>query len=329
MKKVVSVNTSRCELTGRLLQTVQFRDSFIGRPFIKNNLSDELKARMYFFAVGICHQTYNLVNKELNLFGWDYLEHGFLEIAHQKPDLLSPKYILSITQNELIDQIRPFFSPNHSPDSCTLDRLEERTLLWQNMAGFLSDKKNSVTKILEESRGDILWFYESFKHIEAYSDPLQKKTSFLVKLLEDSGLITIKNPGFIIPVMDYHMQRVLLRTGCVEIEDKQLRSKLLQKILLESDEEIRQSCIEAMKLIASVAQIPVLKMNDIFYMLGRSCCNQKPLCVSNQCDKTPCSLTLTLHLTSHSECLLLPICAGSTSVDYRTLNEPAVLTHFY
>lgn len=329
MEKAVHVNKIQCELTAKILSEVKFRTSFLQRPFLVNPLSDELKARMYFFAVGICHQTYQLANKEQNLFGWDYLEYGFLEIAYQKPDLFSPEFILSMSQNELVELIKPFFSPNHQPQNCTLDRLDERMQLWQNMADFLGKNGGLIQPLIQQSGGNVIWFYETLKSMEAFSDPLQKKTGFFIKLLEDSGLFCPKNPEELIPIMDYHMQRVLLRTGCVELPDETLKKKLRNHIELDTDQEIREKCIEAMQLIADGAGIPVLKMNDIFYMLGRSCCNENPLCDGGKCSKSPCSLSLTLELEEHIDCLLEPACKGANSFDYRSIFEPHVITHFY
>ncbi len=82
------------------------------------------------------------------------------------------------------------------------------------------------------------------------------------------------------------MQRVLLRTGCVDIVDESLESDLKNKNPIADDHEIREACIESMKLIAETSGLSVFKMNDVFYTMGRSCCNEEMLCQSGICEKT-------------------------------------------
>ena len=106
------------------------------------------------------------------------------------------------------------------------------------------------------------------------------------------------------------MQRVLLRTGCVEIVDDDLRKKFTARIPLSSDEPIRTGCIDAIKLISQLSGHAASKLNDFFWPLGRSCCNETQLCQIRTCMKNPCSLMNMLTLSSHDECLLEGSCKG-------------------
>lgn len=324
----------QCRVLGQRLRGLPFRNQFYQRPFLAAPMNDELRLRMLFFAVVVCHQTYALKNDRLNLYGWDYLEHGFLAIAAASPELLHPTEISEMAPHALGHRLAPFFSPDATANHSTLDRLEERAQLMIDAADWLCQQhQGNVATFLASTRhrldGNRDSFYQQLREAKPFADPLRKKSTFLLKLLSDAALYHITDPENLIPVMDYHMQRVLLRTGCVVINDQQLRQNLMQRNPLSSDEAVRRASVEAMTLIAREADLNPLLMNDIFYMLGRSCCLENPMCQSHHCDKNPCSLTLTLALPNHDHCLFTGVCCGETDEEYRKIWHPVVATHFY
>lgn len=69
----VIVNTKQSKSVGKIVGQQQFRPDFLKRAFLSIQIEKELKAAMYFYAVGICHQTYDLANPKLNLYCWDFL----------------------------------------------------------------------------------------------------------------------------------------------------------------------------------------------------------------------------------------------------------------
>lgn len=330
----VTTSYDRCRLLGRRLSGIQFKARFYQRPFLSAPMNDELRLRMVFFAVVICHQTYALKNTGLNLFGWDYLEHGFLAMASVSPEILSPTEVSKMDFHTLAHQLAPFFSPDGTASTSTLDRQEERAQLMIEAARWLNLRHQGnmitfLTSTRHQLDGDPESFYHQLQEVKPFADPLRKKSTFLLKLISDASLYQVTDPENLIPVMDYHMQRVLLRTGCVRVNDPELAEKLIQRQPLPSDEEIRTASVEAMTLIAREADLNPLLMNDVFYMLGRSCCLEQPMCQSHRCDKEPCSLTLTLTLAGHSQCLFSGVCTGETNDELRRMWHPVVETHFY
>ncbi|MCK4808355.1 MAG: hypothetical protein KAS90_01910, partial [Candidatus Aenigmarchaeota archaeon] len=141
-------------------------------------------------------------------------------------------------------------------------------------------------------------------------------------------MTNIKDPENFVPVIDYHMQRVLLRMGCVEITDLELKRKLWNREKLESDVAIRNACIQAIKIISNISGHNILKMNDFFWPL-RSCCEEKTLCFDKVCNKDPCTFNLVVDLPSHNTCVFEKVCKGSTNEEYRKYWQPIVSTHFY
>jgi hypothetical protein len=270
----------------------------------------------------------------LNLWGWDYLEHAFLKIAKNKPELIDPKYLNEISESELCDELRPFFSYDGTTESCTLDRLDERAKLMIEASGFIVEAYKGQVGEMLNSTGQKLYnsgngMYELLIKMEAFSDPFQKKSTFLIKLLEEASLLKIEDTSDFIPIMDYHMQRVLMRLGCVEIIDEQMHLQLVARTPVNSDEEIRSACIEAFKIIANISGYPVTKMNDFFWSLGRSCCNETILCKDGFCNKSPCTLFQIVNIKEHNFCIFEQSCKGKQDESYRKLWQPLVETHFY
>jgi hypothetical protein len=334
MENRVSLNIDLCKRIGRTIASYKLRNDFYQREFLSLAIDEETKLRMQFYAVAICHQTHTLYHSGLNLWGWDYLEYAFIEIARNKPGLIDPAVIRKLSVNELATNLRPWFSPDKTPESCTLDRLDERAELMIDASGFILDNFEGKVSNIISSSGHALFnhgkgLYESLRKMEAFSDPLQKKSTFLIKLLEESALLKIKDHEHFIPIMDYHMQRVLMRLGCVEITDKQLHQQLIERTPINSDEAIRVACVDAFRIIADISGHPVTKMNDFFWSVGRSCCNETTLCKDKVCSKNPCTLTQIIKLNIHNFCIFEEDCKGYRDDNYRNLWQPLVDTHFY
>ncbi|MCD6092006.1 MAG: hypothetical protein J7J72_10950 [Bacteroidales bacterium] len=329
---MITVNIEQSKNIGEIVKTLKFKPSFYERDFIQ--VDSPLKMAMHFYAVGICHQTYILANPKLNLYGWDFMEYGFLDILKNAPNLLIAYELVKLSTQELIEKIKPFFAEDHNPSKCTLDSLKERADLWLNMAKILIKYfDGKIENLFDQSdwrkTQNAESLYKPLRLFEAYSDPLQKKSGVFLKLIADAGLVNLDKLTNVIPIMDYHMQRVLLRTGCVEVNDLELKSKLQKRQSISDDKPIRKACIEAMNIISTVSGYQSFKMNDVFYTLGRSCCNETTLCRSHVCEKTPCTLTRAVFLESHTHCIFQSICKGASNDDYHQYWQPQIKTHFY
>ncbi|NCC73288.1 MAG: hypothetical protein EOM06_07790 [Sphingobacteriia bacterium] len=333
-KKVAELNRDQCLRIAEIIRNLKPRKDFYQRNYLRVEADEETIFRMHFFAVAICHQTYTLHHPKLNLWGWDFIEHVFAILAKEKSQLLNPSYLVSTDSSKLVRQLKNWFTYDEEPDHCTLDRPDERVALMQDAAGFVtSEFKGKLSSLFRSSKGFLIHsgtgLYEVLPKMQAFTDSQQKKSTFLIKLLMDAGLITINDPENFIPIMDYHMQRVLMRTGCVEITDPDLRQQLINRKPQNSDEPIRSLCIEAFRIIADTSGHQVTRMNDYFWSLGRSCCNTTTLCHDHRCEKEPCTLTQIIELQAHSRCIFQDICPGAILDDYRNLWQPMVKTHFY
>lgn len=334
MNSPARVDPFTCLKVAKKLRVAHLKDSFYQRPFLVVQADPELRFRAFFYAVAICHQTYQLKQSDLHLYGWDYIEYVFTRLIEEQDDLLKPGYFIQHDEEAFMRKLASLFPSDNSQSTTSLDRLQERTNLLIQLDRYLRDQfQGSIVLLAETASGKLLnnghGFYEVLEATPAFSDPLRKKSTFLVKLLEEAGLLCITDAEHIIPIMDYHMQRLLIRTGCVEITDMAVREALIQKQPLHDDTELRARCIESMQLIADHSGFPVVKMNDFFWSLGRSCCNEHPLCQAHTCEKNPCTFTEIVELESHQECFLQSCCKGFEDETYRQLWQPLVTTHFY
>ncbi|EKD56800.1 MAG: hypothetical protein ACD_58C00092G0014 [uncultured bacterium] len=338
--KQVEVDKIQCKNIGEIVRTLKFRPEFYDRKFLKLNANKEKTMLAYLFASAICHQTHSLWNAKLNLKGWDYLEYVFGSLAKKNSKLLNIDYLNSITRIELSEKLKPLFSEDSDPNDCTLDKLIERSDFILDITKVLYKKYNSkLSNLINISGGYLkhkisksdnqIGLYNLLRDFKAFQDPTCKKSTVFIKLLVNSGLIQIKDPKNFVPDMDYHIQRVMLRMGCIEILNEELKQKLVNKQKIESDTEIRNACIDAVKIIADDSGYPSYKMNNFFWPLGRSCCKELLLCQDHKCNKNPCTFELAISLKSHKNCIFVDVCKASSDPLYQKLWQPQVETNYY
>ncbi|MGD2142168.1 MAG: hypothetical protein PVH79_01655 [Candidatus Bathyarchaeota archaeon] len=328
------MDVDQCYDIGSILKRLYFRPSFYEREFITFDSHVETKMRVYLYSIAICHQTHSLINRKMNLLGWDFMEFAYLNMVKADSELLDPGKLAEMSVDEVSVKIKPFFSDDGSPEKCTIDRLGERSEFLIDIGEKIRDHYGGrVRNLVCISDGYLLrdgkGLYELLEKFEAYKDPLRKKSGLFIKLMMDAGLVSVKDPENFIPVVDYHIQRVLLRMGCLEIVDRDLLNILKTREPLESDEEIRSKCVEAMNIISDVSGYQAVQMNDFFYPLGRSCCMEKMLCVDGECNKDPCSFDKVVELSFHEICIFEGTCKGSGDAEYRRFWQPVVETHYY
>jgi len=326
------VDAGQCTRVAQAIRPLRIRQSFLNRPFLSMEVPREIKLRAYLVAVAICHQTANLIDRKRNLYGWDFIEEVFIRLSREGSPLLDPDHACSLNEKDVGALLAEAFTLPDQPGICALDRLEERTRLATELLEGISNKfGNSADSLLKDSagQGGLQIIYNRLAQFTAFSDPLRKKSSFLIKLALDAGLISLDQASRFVPVMDYHMMRVLLRMGCVEVTDNKLRDDLLQRRPLPDDLPVRSKCIDAMLLISGEAGHPIEKTNDFFWSLGRSCCHTRPLCVWKTCEKNPCTFAVIVELDDHSACHFAEVCRAAQQEDYRNLWQPVVQTHYY
>lgn len=330
----VKTNQAQCIKIGESLNSISIKAKFYERRFLRLAREKDNWLNACYFAVSICHQTHKLYHPIRNLQGWNYLEEVFADFLAEGSELIDPDSLSKLPVQAIEESLCDTFTHDGYSNHCTLDRLYERATLLKDSAQFLVNQyQGSLRNLLVKNKNFLFnegkGLYETLEKTNAFSDKLRKKSSFLIKLIQDAGLINIEDPENFIPVVDYHMQRVLLRMGCIEVEDKPLRKKLLNREPLESDEPFRKAAMEAFKIIAANSKHRIPAMNDFFWPLGRSCCHETTLCKDGFCSKNPCTFDQMTMVEHHNNCFFSKICKGAESSSYRKLWQPIVETHYY
>jgi len=333
MKKII-VNANQCEKIAEIVKRLKFRPDFLNKEIYTFTDDKETKARVYFYATAICHQTKKLISEKRRLMGWDYLTKVLIELSKNEPTFLEPKNLKLMDKNKLTKRLKILFSDYNDLEHTTIERVEERARFLIDCAKIIDEKySGKVLNLLEKSSGYLVnnhGLYKLLEEFKAYNDPLRKKSGVLLDFLTTSGVFKIKDPENFAPIVDYHIQRVLLRMGCIEVNDESLRKKLMNFKKLDSDEEFRIAAQEVLKKISKMSGKTLIELDPLFWSLGRSCCHIKTtLCYDKVCDKNPCTFYTFMDLTNHNKCVFENICKGGTDEKYRKMLEPNVETHFY
>lgn len=328
MEKIL-IDYNQCDKVASLLKWLKFRKSFFEREFLILDIEDEVKYRIYIYSAAICHQTYKII-KSFNPFKWrDQLEYVYWNFAKEWSELIDPYFINEISEQNLVDRLQAVF-----PEADEKEELIERANFIKEISRLVIEKyEGSIKNLILSTEWKLInnwhWFYEILWRLEAFRDPMRKKATFFLKLLKDSGLFEINDEENLIPIMDYHMQRVLMRMWCIEIIDKNLKYNLQSRIKIDSDELIRNTSIEVIKYIAKWSGYKIIQMNDFFYCLWTSCCRDSMLCVDKKCTKSPCTFDFAVELESHEKCCFENVCKWFVNENYRKYRQPVVDTNYY
>ncbi len=130
-------------------------------------------------------------------------------------------------------------------------------------------------------------------------DPLAKKANLLVVMLaaRPERFLDLRDPESVTPVIDYHLMRSCLRTGCVRVVDRELRSRIERRSWVDGSEEgeVRQACFDAVNALVAASDLTQAAVDGFFFANGRSVCleNEPPRC---------------------DACRLQPVCAEETDM---------------
>ncbi len=115
-------------------------------------------------------------------------------------------------------------------------------------------------------------------------DPLAKKANLLVVILaaRPERFLDLRDPESVTPIIDYHLMRSCLRTGCVRIIDPELQSRIESRGWVDGAEEaeIRQACFDAVNALVAASDLTQAAVDGFFFANARSVCveNEPPEC---------------------------------------------------
>lgn len=329
------VDEAQCRRLAQCLDRVEVRPDEFVVPAV-TPAERRREANLFFFLVAICQSTRTLQGTIDGRWvrGWDYMVAAARRAVAVDPTQFTAARLARITT----DRLAALFSDDGLAEHSTLDRLDERREQWHDAARGL----------LDNYRGDVMALYEAAEHrlrgqggiidrlgaFQAYSDPVEKKTFLLVMFAQRSGAWEIADLENLQVAIDYHIMRVALRAGMVEVDDPALAERLRthQPVESELDNQIRTAVRQACDLLVQSSRHNVFEVDNILWMMGRNCCfyDYEPICGSHPCwRQKECTFVRGIVYDCPNVCLFDGICRGSRDAAYRGYWETTLYTQFY
>ncbi len=332
----VTVDEARCALIANRLRELNLQAAVYAT--IESSLPDLTPLQLrecYFF---LCTLLFDFKGMSATLDGQSY--HGsdlFFALARRQvqrdAEAFSAQRLATITP----ERFKAIFSAKGDPARPLINRGEERAKLLQETAmALLRRYGGALGQLLTESGGylrrdDGKGLLDVLSELAGYYDPHLKKAFVLLKIWQRLGLWEAKDKQHLFIPVDYHLLRVALRSGIVQVSDEQLLQRLRGKVpaTCAEEDEIRSAVKWAYKRVEELSGIEVFTLDELFWTIGRSCCHYARRARCEQCDFTQCSVRLSFRYDCPGRCPLSGACIGSTDDGYRALFEPMVETIYY
>lgn len=174
-----------------------------------------------------------------------------LAFERRRPGLLSAATLAGIGERE----VATIFTTGGE----TVSRPGERARLWRDAAELLDeDYRGSAAELIASSEGTLggpSGLLARLAAIEAFSDPLQKKSFLVAKIWERRGWLAVADPERWEVCADNVLMRLALRSGLVAPA--------------EDVETVRAATREAFREVAEAAEIPPPLLDDLLWERGR------------------------------------------------------------
>ena len=212
--------------------------------------------------------------------GSDFIWQAFTQAATDDPSVLDPARIAS--EPMLFDTICADDS-----GACPVPSIESHRALQRRYGEALTGTGGLREILAAANRTDrpAAALLERLATLPGYAeDPLAKKANLLAIILANrpERFLDMRDPESITPIVDYHLMRSCLRTGCVAIVDDDLRSRLESRRWVDEAEEaeIRGACFDAIQALVETSGLGQASVDGFFFSNGRRVCVEveQPLC---------------------------------------------------
>jgi len=329
------VNEAQCRLIGERLRQRPMQQRELG---MLSGGWPALPARrlidLYFYLSALLFDFRGL---DITLNGQELSgSDAFLALARRQVDRDAEYFTAARLADATADNLAQVFSVSGRPADCALRRLDERAEILRDAATrLLRDFGGEAANLLEQTGGrlrrpDGRGLMDMLEQYAGYTDPHFKKGFVLVKTLESLGVWRAEDRQNLFIPVDYHLMRVALRSGMVEVEpavgDLLRRREPADDAL---DETIRGAVKLAFKRVEETSGVDIFELDELFWTLGRSCCHyaRPPRC--HACDFTHCTVMRSFDYRCPGECPLSGACRGSLDAAYAALFETQIVTVYY
>ena len=317
--------------------------SSTGFPVLENAVHTDNSARLadfFYFNSALLFDFYGLQGE----VGGQLVKGSdlFLSLAGRKEER-DPGFFSAARMADLsLDEYRAMYALDGKPENSLISRPEERVRILRELGqGLLkqygggSDVYLFVQMLADCNQRlqsvDNAGFLDWLSQFEGYSDPHHKKAFVLLKVLDRLDLFHPQDRENLYIPVDYHLIRMALRTGLVDVTDEGLARQLSsrQEASQPDDDEIRQVVKLAYKELETQSRIDVFVLDEIFWTIGRSCCHYSRPTRCETCDFTDCTVMKSFDYVCPGRCPLNSICLGAHDEAYRGLFEPNIVTTYY
>ena len=305
---MATVNQEICKKIGEFLRPIKLL-----APVVRSHGKDN-EEKLFFLIIfsGISHS-----------INFDFLEKALTKIQSEHPEKFNPEYMEKIKDEELYDWLKDYPKKERI-------KIETRAPFVRDICKKLNKVHDGkVYDIIETSNFDVPIIYKSLDIFDAYNeDPLKKKSTVFISELINSGIIKLKNKEKILIKTDYHIIRLILRTGLLDLTTEE--KKTLEdhsSVDIHFTNNIRSLCSDAITSVAKHAYKYPTDIETLFWHIGRSCCDSsEPGCET--CESTKCEIPVAGKVQS-DKCLISPVCLSFEKKELRNLLEPNFETTFY
>ena len=204
--------------------------------------------------------------------GSDFIWQAFTRAVRADPSVVDPERLA--TEPLLFDRVcRDDSGRCPVPDVGSHRALQQgwgRALLQRGGLDTMLDAANAHPR-------PIATLLEALATLPGYrEDPLAKKAMLLAVVLGNrpERFLRAVDRDSLGPIVDYHIMRGCLRTGCVRIHDDGLRQRLEARSWVESGQEaaVREATLEAMGRLCERSGLGVDAVDGFFFVNGRTRC---------------------------------------------------------
>jgi hypothetical protein len=204
--------------------------------------------------------------------GSDYIWQAFTRAVRQDPSVVSPERMAE--DPLLFDRICL-----DDTGQCPVPSVGSHRSLHQGWGRALVERGGfaAVLTRANESTRPVRSLLDVLSQMPGYGeDPMAKKAMLLAVVLarRPEGFLRFADPESIGPIVDYHIMRGCLRTGCIEVVDASLRARLEARQWVSAGEEaaIRSASHQAIQALCEVSGLGVDAVDGFFFVNGRSRC---------------------------------------------------------
>lgn len=216
--------------------------------------------RALIFVVSICDR-----------LNWDFVLGPLAQKLSEITKQFEPHYVQTLTRADF----RTAFGNYRRDDGRIRFRQKLRTLhaVAQHILNDDIVSKLAHTTSVQGPTGALAIILQ----LAAFSDdPVRKKCNALLHEIVRRKLIAFSDNETIDPAVDYHIMRLYLRTGRVEIRDRNLSDRLVNRrgVRIERITEIRTMVAEAMRYTAWINGMTLSTLNDLEWLFARKACRR-------------------------------------------------------